>query len=173
MVHVERQKNGSFAVRMPAAVLECLHRLPRRLRSLLEDPNFSDRIVRRLFPIAYEDAEREAEYRNLLGDDFRQRKLESLQVFEDILGNCRLNLHQAKMTIAADHFHACLRVVNDMRLLLGTEVDIREDIWEKEIDPDEPLSESLLLLHFLSYFEESLLQATGMVDLNFRPEDIA
>ena len=172
MLEIERQKNGSFVIRMPPVALECLHALPQRLRALLDNPDFNDRVVQRLFPVAYKDPQREAEYRQLLGDDLRQRKLEAIGVFEAILAESRLKRRRATMTIAAEHFGACLHVVNDMRLLLGTEMDIREDIWEKDIDPADPRSESLILLHFLSFFEESLLQATGLVDLNVRPEDV-
>lgn len=172
-MNVEKKKNGNFLVRMPVPALEFLHRLPGKLRAILKDPDFSDSVVRRLFPVAYRDLQKESEYRELLGDDLRRRKLEAIEVFEEILKTCRLDLHLAAITIAAQHFTACLGVINDMRLVLGVELDIRQEIWEREFDPGDPRSENLLVLHFLSYFEEALLEATGMVDLDIRPEDIA
>ena len=173
MLNVEPQKNGGFLVRMPVPALQFLHRLPRTLRSILQNPDFGDSAVRRLFPVAYSDPQKETEYRKLLADDLMRRKLEALDVFEEILTGCELDLQQAAITIPQEHFHACLGVINDMRLVLGVELDLREDLWEREFDPADPRYEKLLVLHFLSYLEEALLEATGMVDLNIRPEDIA
>ena len=173
MLNVQPQKNGDFLVTMPPPALEFLHRLPGKLRSVLRNPDFGDSAVRRLFPVAYKDPRREEEYRRLLADDLTRRKLEALDVFEEILTSCDLDPRQASLTIAGKHFHACLGVINDMRLVLGVELDIREEIWEKELDPGDPRGEKLLLLHFLSFLEESLLEATGMVDLDIRPEDVA
>jgi hypothetical protein len=163
MLNVERRKNGAFRVRMPVPALEFLRRLPGRLRAILENPDFGDSAVRRLFPAAYRDPQKEAEYRQLLADDLARRKLEAVGVFERVLADSQLDLQQAAIEIPQEHFHACLGVINDMRLVLGVELDIREELWEREFDPAGPHGEKLLLLHFLSYVEESLLEATGMV----------
>ncbi len=163
MLNVERRKNGTFRVRMPIPALEFLRRLPGKLRAILENPDFGDSAVRRLFPVAYKDPQKEAEYRQLLAGDLARRKLEALDVFEKILAGSKLDRQQAAIEISEEHFHPCLGVINDMRLVLGVELDIEEEIWEREFDPGDPRSEKLLLLHFLSYVEESLLEATGMV----------
>lgn len=173
MVNVEREESGNVLVRLPVPALEFLHRLPGKLRAILQDPDFAETVVRRLFPVAYRNPQQESEYRKLLGDDLLRRKLEAIDVFESTLKASRVHRREATITIAARDFPACLGVVNDMRLVLGVELDIRDETWGREIDPDDPRGERLLLLHFLSFFEEALLESTGMVDLDIRPEDIA
>lgn len=173
MLNVEREESGNILIRMPVPALEFLHRLPARLRAILEEPDFRDSAVRRLFPIAYKDPQQESEYRKLLGDDLLQRKLEAIDVFESTLKRSRVDRREATIAIAARDFPSCLGVVNDMRLVLGVELDIRDETWGREIDPGDPRGEKLLLLHFLSFFEEALLESTGMVDLDIGPEDIA
>jgi len=56
-----------------------LYTLPQRIEELLSREDFNRRVAERLFPVAYEDADKEAEYRKLLGDDLRKSKLESLR----------------------------------------------------------------------------------------------
>ncbi len=165
MLRAQKLDDGDYEVHLPPQALELLWHLPRRLRNLLESPDFEDRVVRRLFPVAYDDEEKESEYRELLGDDLRQRKLAAIDVFEEILRSGEIHRREAHLSIPAERFDSVLGFINDMRLLLGVELDITDDNWQFEISPDHPRAEEMLLLDFLGFLQHSLLEATGMADL--------
>ena len=69
---VIRQEDGSLLLSLPHAEGLVLCSMPQRIEALLSREGFNRRVVERLFPIAYEDSSREAEYRKLLGDDLRR-----------------------------------------------------------------------------------------------------
>ena len=83
MEPVQRQDDGSLRVYLPHGEGLVLYTLPQRIEELLSREDFNRRVAERLFPVAYEDAGKEAEYRKLLGDDLRKSKLESLEVFRE------------------------------------------------------------------------------------------
>jgi hypothetical protein len=75
--------------------------------------------VRRLFPPAYEkDEEREIEYQELMRDELLERRLEHLDVLEETADAAELDDEQIEAWMAA---------INEIRLVLGTELDITED----------------------------------------------
>lgn len=160
MLDVKRQDDGRFVVQLPMPVLLHLKLLPERLREVVENRDFTDEIVRRLFPTAYRDNAKETEYRKLLGEDLVDRKLESIRIFEEVIAASTIQLDQAAITIPADRFETWLCLLNDFRLLLGTELDIKEDLWREDFDENDPRAEKFFLLHFLSVLEEHLLRAT-------------
>ena len=82
---VVRQEDGSLLLTLPHAEGLVLCSMPQRIEALLSREGFNRRVVERLFPIAYEDSSREAEYRKLLGDDLRRSKRESMETFKRTL----------------------------------------------------------------------------------------
>lgn len=156
---VRRQKDDSLVVTLPVEEADLLRDLPGRLRGLLENPDFSDRCVQRLFPTTYSDPEKEAEHRRLLGDYLIQSKLRCVEAFELSLKSSTLRRRRVELRITAGDFELWLGFVNDMRLLLGTELDIHDDNWSLTFDVAHPRVQDLALLHYLSWLEESLLHA--------------
>lgn len=159
MARVERKKDGTLVVTLPLSEAILLQSLPARLRAVLEDPESAQRAVARLFPPAYADSGKEAEYRRLLGDDLQRRKLESVDVFERTLAGSKLSRGKVRLSIRAEEFDTWLSCVNDLRIAIGAELDIREENWSKEFDPNSPAAEEMALLHYLSWLEEILLEA--------------
>jgi len=159
MLRVHRLKNGDMRVTLDPKLAAILRELPGRLRRVLARPDVTDRVTRRLFPKAYRDEEMEAEYRKLLGDDLLKRKLDSVQAFEHTLKNWNASRGKIHLNIGPADFELWLGFVNDMRLVLGTELDIEDDSWERDFDPSHPQAEDMALLHCLGWLEESLLQA--------------
>jgi hypothetical protein len=158
-MRIRRERDDSLTVRLPLGEALILKELPARLETLLDDPDFTDRTVARLFPPAYADEKKEAEYRRLVGADIRQRKLDCVRAFEGSLRRCKAKLTGVEIRVRPEEFELWLGFVNDMRILLGTELDITEDGWEKDFHPDHPRANDLALLHYLSWLEEELLRA--------------
>jgi hypothetical protein len=127
---VRRTGPGRYAVRMDDPERELLRSLVDQLRELLtattDDPN-----VRRLFPTAYnDDAERDREYQQLARDELLTRRLASLDVVTASLGDSELG--EGQLT-------AWMSAVNDLRLVLGTTLDVSEDgLPPAPDDPDVP-----------------------------------
>ena len=108
------------------------------------------------------------EFAPLLAEDAKirsilKKKLESVKLFEDTLRNTRSVRAQGEdaveLTVKPAEFELWLGFVNDMRIVLGTELDIQEDGWSENFDPEHPKASDFALLHYLSWLEEELLRA--------------
>jgi hypothetical protein len=127
---VSRTKHGTYALRLPGPERELLADLVDQLRELLvvttDDPS-----VRRLFPTAYhEDPERDREYQQLVRDELLERRLSALAVVEATAQADELD---------EDQLSGWLTSLNDLRLVLGTRLDVTEEQAEiSEAHPDAP-----------------------------------
>ena len=147
---IKRDAGGGVRLKLGAAEREVLASLPAQLRELLsvapDDPS-----VRRLAPPAYADEpEHEAEYRRLMGDDLADRRLEALAVLEETAAADRLTEEQAQGWLSA---------LNSLRLVLGTQLDVREDMDDLGVARDDPRAPGLALYGYLSYLLQELVEA--------------
>jgi len=162
MTTVKRGKNGDLSIRLPHAEGFILGTLPRRLRDLLENEAFHRRVVDRLFPRTYENEAEETEYRKLVGDDLRRRKLSSMELFEKTFERLQIRNWGVELLLRAQEVDPWLGFVNDIRLFLGIELDIQDNDWGQHLDPDdESLGEEEALLHFLTWLQQEILDALG------------
>jgi len=129
-----------------------LRELLAELEALLGDPD--DPAVRRLFPPAHADRESEEQYRSLVRDQLVAGRSSALAAMRDTLGRETLSLEEAD---------AWLRVLNDLRLVLGTHLDVTEDIDYEDVDPREPRGRDLAVYGYLSWLLEQLVEALGEV----------
>jgi hypothetical protein len=147
---IERNRKGEFRLRLPADERKALRAMPDQLRTLLvESP--SDPSLHRLFPTAYQDdPEREEEYRELMRDELLEQHLSSLRVMEETVDADRLTEEQAV---------AWLSALNDLRLVLGTRLDVTEDTYAEQVDDRDPRFPSLAMYSYLGFLEEQLVEA--------------
>jgi Domain of unknown function (DUF2017) len=101
---------------------------------------------------AYEDDADEAEYRRLMRTDLVEGRRQALRVFQETIDNGRLSLDEAE---------AWLTALNDLRLVLGTRLDVSEDTLLHGLDPREPRARELALHAYLSGLQEELVAALG------------
>jgi hypothetical protein len=144
---IERTQEGDFRLRLPRAERELLRRLPAGLRELLAAAP-ADPSLRRLFPPAFEDDADEAEYRRLTRADLVEGRRQALRVLEDTVDNERLS---------PDDAQAWLTALNDLRLVLGTRLDVSEETLLSGLDPREPRARELALYAYLSALQEELV----------------
>lgn len=149
---IERTQDGAFRLALSSDERELLRGLPAQLRSLLEaDP--ADPTLRRLFPPAYEeDPEGEAEYRRLMGNELLDGRRAALETLETTAGRDRLS---------EEDVHAWIGALNDLRLVLGTRLDVTEDVYEGEPDPGDPLAPELAVYGYLTWLQDSLVSAVA------------
>jgi Domain of unknown function (DUF2017) len=148
---VERTGENEYRVTLSPGERELLHRLPSELRILLEaEPD--DPTLCRLFPPAYEDAEEEAEYRRLMRDELMAGRHDALRVLEETADRERID---------EDELHAWLGALNDLRLVLGTRLDVSEELYEAEPDPRDARAPELALYLYLTWLQEELVAAAS------------
>lgn len=139
---LERTPDGGVLLRLSPEERRLLAMLAAELREQLEgeptDPSF-----RRLFPPAYEDETDERAYRDLAGDDLLNGRRAALELIESTAESDRLSAEEAD---------AWLRALNDLRLVLGTRLDVQEGTLL-----DEPQTPELAIYGYLSWLQEQLV----------------
>ena len=147
---IERTRQGDYRLRLSDAERELLRALPEELLALLAaDPG--DPALRRLRPSAYEDdAEAEEEFRHLAGDELEEGRREALRVVAE---------SSARDRLTAEELDAWLRALTDLRLALGTRLEVSEDTYAREIDPDDPQAYELSVFAYLSWLQEAAVEA--------------
>lgn len=135
---IKRLGPGRYRVELPEAERELLASLIPQLRDLLttDDPSLA-----RLFPTAYaDDPERDAGYHALVRDELIQRRYASLDLLEETLAGGEVD---------EDTLSAWLRGLNDLRLVLGTRLDVSEEDQPGDVGPDDPLAAAWSIYHYL------------------------
>ena len=123
--------------------------LASELRSLL-DGDTDDPSLRRLFPPAYDEEADETAYRDLMGSELLNGRREALELLARTANQKRLS---------ADEADAWLRALNDLRLVLGTRLDVQEDMLLDNLRPDDPRASGLAIYGWLSWLQEQLVAA--------------
>lgn len=136
-----------------------LLRLPARLERLLANPDFTERAIQRILPRGYLDEQQEAEYRELVGEELRQKKLDNITEFRRTISEAQVKRDAVQITLQAEDFEVWLGFLNDMRLFIGTELDIQDN---RDLPMSaEDLSEEQFVYEYLTYLQASLIQADG------------
>jgi hypothetical protein len=149
---VRRNRDGSFDVRLPDEERRVLADVLPQLRAALLGDASADPAFRRLFPVAYvDDASHEAEYRELVGDELLTKRL--------------ANVDTVLMTITADRIaedelFAWMGAINDLRLVLGTRLDVSEET-DLDVGAGHPDAAAYALYAYLGWLLELLVDAVA------------
>lgn len=144
LARIRRGRDGRYRLRLPEGERALLRGLPRQVLELVAA---SDPSTRRLFPPAYLDDEKaEAEYRDLMRDQLLDHHRHALEIMEE--------------TLEADHLDeeqllAWLSALNDLRLVLGTRLDVTEDMTPPS--PDDPNAPALQLYGYLTWLQATVI----------------
>jgi len=140
---VKRTRSGRFQLHLSAEERNVLRGLPAELKELLgsgtDEPS-----LKRLFPPAYpDDPALEAEYERLVRDDLIAARKAALDTMAATVDATELDETQMSGWLSA---------INDLRLVLGTQLDVSED---------DPGGDTALdrLYHYLGYLEEMVVEA--------------
>jgi hypothetical protein len=148
---VRRLRSGRFKLALGAEEREVLRSLPGQLTELLADG--TDPSLHRLFPPAYheaEHAEQEVEYQRLMHDDLARRHVEALEVMTSTVDADELD---------EDQLNGWLRGLNELRLVIGTRLDVSEETFDDELDPSHPDAPALALYAYLGWLQEHVVEA--------------
>jgi hypothetical protein len=146
---VRRTRRGDFEVRLSSEERDLLRNVAPQLREMLAG-DLDDPQLKRLFPTAYhDDAERDREYQQLVRDDLADRRRAAVELLVETVDRSRLE--EAELL-------AWMGAVNDLRLVLGTRLDVSEET-DLALHPDDPDAPLLALYGWLGYLLESIVAA--------------
>jgi hypothetical protein len=145
----ERGQGGGVELRLSRDERSLLGGLVAELRALLDGAP-GDPSLRRLFPPAYDEADDERAYRDLMGGELLDGRRAALDVVAQTVDREQLDAEEAD---------AWLRALNDLRLVLGTRLDVQEDTFAEELRRDDPRAPALAVYGYLSWMQEELIGA--------------
>jgi len=119
------------------------------MREVLVDD--ADPVRRRLFPVAYpDDDERQTEYRLLAHGELLESHLAALAVLEETVDADRLD---------EEALAAWMRALNEVRLVLGTRLEITEEGDERPADRDDPEAQAFAIYDYLTWLQGEIIEA--------------
>jgi hypothetical protein len=130
----------------------------------------SDPVLHRLLPPAYDDEEQAGEFRRFTEADLRTAKVDGAQAVIDDLGDASQS-DRITLNLGDDDALLFLRTLNDLRLTLGTRLDVSEDDPEDrfEVLPEEdPTRWTFEVYAWLGWLQETLVDALDQPPL---PDD--
>jgi hypothetical protein len=145
---VKRTRRGDFLLRLPSGERDLLRTLPSQLRDAL---GTADPSLYRLSPPAYpDDPTRDAEYAELVGDDLLASRRRSLDLMQATMDAERLDEEQLVAWMGA---------LNDLRLVLGTRLDVTEETYDRPPPPNDPDAQAFAVFVYLGWLEEQIVEA--------------
>jgi Domain of unknown function (DUF2017) len=144
---IRRQRDGRYRLRLDPAVRSLLKSVPAQLLPILgsDDPMF-----RRLYPPAYlgeDNAKEEAAYRELVGGVLENHHRQALETL--------IETAEAE-TLSEEELNGWLAAVGTVRLVLGTRLDVSEDMDEPE--GEDPRLPEFALYQLLSVLQEAIIE---------------
>ena len=118
-----------------------------------------DPVLARLFPDAYaDDPDAAGEFRRYTEEGLRTRKYAGA-----LLAITTLDDPGHKRPLTPDEVAAWLGALNDLRLALGTRLDVQED-WSEQVEAladDDPDRTTFLVYDWLSWLQDTLVRCLG------------
>jgi hypothetical protein len=139
---IRRTRRGTYRVELPEEERDLLRRLLPQLRLLLTEEDPGDGRTRRLHPPAYtDDAEADADYQRFMREDLVASRLAAVDAVEASIDASELDEQQLMSWLGA---------VNNLRLVLGTLLDVSDDAEIGELPDETPDVETYALYAYLS-----------------------
>ena len=116
---IRRRRDGRYAVRLPAQVRTLLATLAEQMAPMI---NSDDPAVTRLFPPAYigdDTADAEKHYRRLVDGALHNHHHQAVRILSETV---------TADTLTADQLSGWLSAIGSMRLVIGTRLDVSEDM---------------------------------------------
>jgi hypothetical protein len=118
-----------------------------------------DPALRRLLPDAYADEAAAGEFRRLMDSELRGLKTAALDELRSAVSSA--DDSGVKLRLKAEQAESWLRALTDIRLVLGTRLDVTEDLEDPwaHLDPDDPRAPLLAAYEWLGWLQESVVLA--------------
>jgi hypothetical protein len=151
-----RHRRGRLRVAFDPAEAELLSGLLDELDDILAGTaDADDPVLQRLYPAAYRDDDEAAvEFRTMTESGLRGER-------NARIATCRAELAEPGEIDLGEPEAATrwIQVLNDLRLALGTRLEVSEDDDQLDIDPTDPADRPRLVYHWLSAVQDGLVTA--------------
>ena len=163
MASLRRTGGGApgFELELPALEAAIVLSLPDRVEAVLTQPGKHRRLIDRLFPPSYSDPAEEREHRELLGASMLDERKAMLAAVRAALSGAPRDDRGLRLFLDARGLDQFLRFLNDLRLLLSTELGIERNLSELHVDPADPDAPRYSLLVYLTGLEALLVDAVS------------
>jgi hypothetical protein len=150
------KRNGNVEIKIAEDERQLLSSLIEQLRELVlstAPEGAVDPSLRRLYPAAYaNDDQHEVEYQRSMRDQLLERRLSHLDAVETTLNDPELNQETLNYWIMS---------INDLRLVLGTHLDVSEEDEPNFLDDDDPQQHQSAIYHYLSHLLGELVEVAN------------
>ena len=150
------KRNGNVEIKITEDERQLLSSLIEQLRELVlstAPEGAVDPSLRRLYPAAYaNDDQHEVEYQRSMRDQLLERRLSHLDAVETTLNDPELNQETLNYWIMS---------INDLRLVLGTHLDVSEEDEPNFLDDDDPQQHQSAIYHYLSHLLGELVEVAN------------
>jgi len=148
-----------WTLHLPPLEARLVAGLPAQIERLLTHPDENRRVVARLFPPSYADAAEELEHRRLLGESLLESRRELLAAVRLQLAAASRDVAGLRLVLDDAGVDGWLRFVNDVRLVLATDIGVDRSLSDMHIPPGHPDAPRYSLLVYLGGLEHVLLTA--------------
>ena len=144
---VRPTRSGTFKLRLADEERDLLRHLPGQLRELLQA---DDPALERLFPDAYtDDDQASTEFSRLMKADLVAGRMGAIEVLE-----ATIDLQE----VDTEQLSAWLSVLNDLRLVIGTQLEVSEEMDEEDMLRS-PEAHMFAMYYYLSELEGEVIEA--------------
>jgi hypothetical protein len=150
MARAFRAQGGRVVGRLEPYEVELLRGLVGDVVARVTADTREDPVTARLFPDASPDPATAADLHDLLHDDLREAKLAAARVLLESLPD------DGRLALDPETAEQWLTALNDVRLALGTTLDITEESYERETDADDL---GMQVYDLLTFLQDSLVEA--------------
>ena len=119
-----------------------------------------DPALKRLLPDAYADDDAAAgEFRRLMDSELRRQKTSALEELRSAVEG--VGESGVKLKLRSEQAELWLQALTDIRLVLGTRLDVTEDLEDRWVNlkPDDPMAPLLAAYEWLGWLQESVVLA--------------
>jgi hypothetical protein len=149
---------GWYDVRLTSDMAEAFRGVASDILDELKDT--TDPGLRRLFPPAYlEDAPREEEFEVMTRDDLLKRKRNAAEAVVKSIDKGKSKKGTWSGRIDEELAQAWLAVMNDARLIIGTRLDVTEDMEPEPLPYEDPNAPQYNLYLVLGALQWALVEA--------------
>lgn len=153
-----RRRDGSFEVTLSEPEVDLVRSIAAQLGGIVDAPERAP-FATRLFPPAYpEDADAQADYARMTEADLVRAKQRAIRSLLATLDRGAVKRGDWRVALSPEEAEDWLGVLNDARLTLGTRLDVTEETYEQEIDPDAPDALAHEAFRYLGWLEEHLVE---------------
>jgi hypothetical protein len=133
---------------------DVIRNLLTEMNALLDTGRAGDPVIERLFPRAYTGESDEHNYREMVGSDLERGKKSALERLAERIGDDG----PVDLPLSREEADDWLTALTDIRLAIGTRMDVTEEMMGEELDPEDPKAPSLAVLHWLGWVQESIIE---------------